>query len=116
TGDHGTELWPALEPPVILGYDASGVIDVVGSDVKEFAPGDEVFYMADFIHNPWGTYAEYHVVDAAIIARKPPSLTHIEAAAMPLAGGTAYEVVVRRLALQPGEWLLIHGAAGGVGS
>ena len=108
--------WAGLHPPVILGSDASGVIDVVGPGVTAFAPGDEVFYMADFLHNPQGTYAEYHVVDAALIARKPKTLTHIEAAALPLAAGTAYETVIRRLALTRGEWVLLYGAAGGVGS
>jgi NADPH2:quinone reductase len=101
---------------VIPGCDASGVIDVVGPGVTGFAPGDEVFYMVDFLQNANGTYAEYHVVDAALIARKPQSLTHIEAAALPLAGGTAYEMIVRRLELTRGEWVMLYGAAGGVGS
>jgi NADPH2:quinone reductase len=56
------------------------------------------------------------VADAEIVARKPPSLSHAEAAAVPLAGGTAWEVVVRGLAVGPGETVLIHGGAGGVGS
>ena len=108
--------WAGLHPPVIPGCDASGVIDVVGPGVTRFAPGDEVFYMVDFLHTTSGTYAEYQVVDVALIARKPQSLTHIEAAALPLAAGTAYEMIVRRLALTRGEWLLLYGAAGGVGS
>lgn len=108
--------WAKIEPPVVVGYDVAGVVDAVGSGVSEFAPGDEVCYMADFLRNPWGGYAEYHVANASIVARKPQHLSFIEAAAIPLAGGTAYEVIARRLAVQPGEWLLIHGAAGGVGS
>ena len=72
--------------------------------------------MVDFLHNASGTYAEYHVVDAALIARKPQSLTHVEAAALPLAAGTAYEMIIRRLSLTRGEWVLLYGAAGGVGS
>ena len=108
--------WADLHPPAIPGCDASGVIDVVGPGVTTFVPGDEVFYMADFLHNPWGTYAEYHVIDTAFIAHKPKTLTHIEAAALPLAAGTAYETIVRRLALTQGEWVLVYGAAGGVGS
>lgn len=71
--------------------------------------------MVDFLHNSRGTYAEYHVVDAALIARKPNILTHVEAAALPLAAGTAYETIIRRLALTQGEWVLLYGAAGGVG-
>lgn len=108
--------WAGLHPPVIPGSDASGVIDAVGPGVTLFAPGDEVFYMTDFLHNSHGTYAEYQVVDAALIARKPPRLSHVEAAALPLAGGTAYETIIRRLALTQGEWMLMFGAAGGVGS
>jgi NADPH2:quinone reductase len=108
--------WADVHPPVIPGCDASGVIDVVGPGVTHFAPGDEVFYMVDFQHNTDGTYAEYHVVDATLIAHKPQGLTHIEAAALPLAGGTAYEMIIRRLALTHGEWVLLYGAAGGVGS
>jgi NADPH:quinone reductase len=78
-----------LEPPVILGADISGVV---------------------------GAYAEYHVAPASIVAKKPASLSHEEAAAVPLAGGTAYEAIVRRLAVRVGETVLIHGGAGGVGS
>src|SRR5438874_5337 len=107
--------WADVHPPVIPGCDASGVIDVIGPGVRRFAPGDEVFYMVDFLNYASGTYAEYHVVDAALIARKPQSLTHVEAAALPLAAGTAYETIIRRLALTQGEWVLLYGAAGGVG-
>jgi len=108
--------WAGLRLPVIPGSDASGVIDAVGPGVTAFAPGDEVFYMTDFLRNSHGTYAEYQVVDAALIARKPPTLTHVEAASLPLAAGTAYEMIIRRLALTQGEWVLMYGAAGGVGS
>ena len=79
--------WADVHPPVIPGCDASGVIDAVGPGVTRFAPGDEVFYMVDFLHNAGGTYAEYQVVDAALIAREPQRFTHVEAAALPLAGG-----------------------------
>lgn len=115
-GNRRAGTWAGIQPPVILGYDVAGVVDAVGAGVSEIRPGDEVFYMADFLHNPSGGYAEYQVVDAAIVADKPERLSYIEAAAIPLAAGTAYEVVVRRLGIQPKEWLLLHGAAGGVGS
>jgi NADPH2:quinone reductase len=114
-GNRQDGSWAGLHPPVIPGSDASGVIDVVGPGVTRFAPGDEVFYMVDFLNNSRGTYAEYHVVDAALIACKPKILTYVEAAALPLAAGTAYETIVRRLALTQGEWVLMYGAAGGVG-
>ncbi|MFL5344516.1 MAG: zinc-dependent alcohol dehydrogenase family protein [Hyalangium sp.] len=108
--------WAGLQPPVIIGYDASGVIEQVGPGVTEFKPGDEVFYTPEIFHNPHGTYAEFNLVGASIIARKPPSLSHEEAAAVPLAGGTAWEAIVRRLQVRVGETVLIHGGAGGVGS
>jgi NADPH:quinone reductase len=108
--------WAGLEPPVIIGYDAAGVVEAVGSGVTEFRPGDEVFYTPEIFGNPAGSYAEYERVPAAIVARKPRSLSFVEAAAIPLAGGTAWEAVVRRLAVRAGETVLIHGAAGGVGS
>lgn len=108
--------WAGLQPPVIIGYDASGVIEQVGPGVTEFKPGDEVFYTPEIFHNPHGTYAEFHPVGANIIARKPPSLSHEEAAAVPLAGGTAWDAIVRRMQVRVGETVLIHGGAGGVGS
>jgi NADPH2:quinone reductase len=107
--------WAGLSPPIIPGSDASGVIETTGEGVTDLAAGDEVFYMSDFLGNPTGTYAEYQVVDVGAVAKKPGGLSHIEAAAVPLAAGTAYEVI-RRLDVQKGERLLIHGAAGGVGT
>src|SRR5215216_1352415 len=106
-----------LEPPVILGADISGVVEEVGPGVMDFAPGDEVYYTPEIVGpNSNGAYAEYHVAPASIVAKKPASLSHEEAAAVPLAGGTAYEAIVRRLVVQVGETILIHGGAGGVGS
>ncbi len=115
-GNRQDGSWAGLRLPAIPGYEASGVIDAVGSGVTLFSPGDEVFYMVDILNNSGGTYAEYHVVDATLIARKPKALTHVEAAALPLAAGTAYETIIHRLALTQGEWVLMYGAAGGVGS
>lgn len=108
--------WAGLAPPVVLGYDASGVVEATGPGVSGFAPGDEVFYTPEIFGNALGTYAELNAVPATIVARKPASLSLEEAAAVPLAGGTAWEAVVRRLALRPGETILVHGGAGGVGS
>lgn len=108
--------WANLRPPVVLGYDVSGVVDEVGPGVTDFKPGDEVFYTPEIFGNPSGSYAEYNVAPATIVAKKPRGLSHEEAAAVPLAGGTAWEAVVRRLQLRAGETLLIHGGAGGVGS
>jgi NADPH2:quinone reductase len=108
--------WAALAPPVVLGYDASGVVEAVGPGVTGFAKGDEVYFTPEIFGNQLGTYAELNAVPAAIVARKPASLSHEEAAALPLAAGTAYDAVVRRLAVRPGETILVHGGAGGVGS
>lgn len=108
--------WAAITPPAVLGYDVSGIVAAVGAGVTDFKVGDEVYYTPEVIGNGAGSYAEYNVVHAAIVARKPKNLTHTEAAAVPLAGGTAWEVMVRRLAIRPGETVLIHGGAGGVGS
>lgn len=108
--------WAGLNPPVVLGYDGAGVVEAVGPGVSDFRPGDEVYYTPEIPGNQLGSYAEYNVVPASIVARKPANLSFVEAAAIPLAGGTAWEAVVRRLALQPGETVLIHGGAGGVGS
>ena len=106
-----------LEAPIILGADVSGVVEEVGPGVTDLAPGDEVYYTPE-VSGPGsnGAYAEYHVARADIVAKKPASLSHEEAAAVPLAGGTAYEALVRRLAVKVGETTLIHGGAGGVGS
>jgi NADPH2:quinone reductase len=107
--------WAGIEPPAILGYDVSGVVEAVGPGVEDFRPGDEVYYTPEIFGNAAGSYAEYNVVRAGIVAAKPKGLDHVAAAAVPLAGGTAWEAVVRRLRLRPGESVLIHGGAGGVG-
>lgn len=108
--------WAGLSTPCVLGYDASGVVEAVGACATGFSPGDEVFYTPEVFGNSAGTYAEYETVSARIVAKKPARLSHVEAAAIPIAGGTAYEAIVRRLRVQLGETVLIHGGAGGVGS
>jgi NADPH:quinone reductase len=106
-----------LEAPIVLGADVSGVVQELGPGVADFVPGDEVYYTPEvFGPRSNGAYAEYHAARAEIVAKKPASLSHEEAAAVPLAGGTAYEAIVRRLALRVGETVLVHGGAGGVGS
>lgn len=108
--------WAQLKPPVVLGYDAAGVVEALGPGAQGFAPGAEVFYTPEIFGNRLGTYAEYNVVPASLLAHKPRGLSFEEAAAIPLAGGTAWEAVIRRLRLRPGETVLIQGGAGGVGS
>lgn len=106
--------WAGVKPPAVIGYDVSGVVEHVGPGVKDFKAGDEVYYTPE-IFSGQGSYAEYHVANEAIVARKPPNLSHVEAAAIPLAGGTAWDALATRARLRVGETILIHGA-GGVGS
>ena len=100
--------------PAITGHDVSGVVEAIGPGVKHFAPGDEVWYTPQIFDGP-GSYAEYHVAAESIIGKKPPSLSHLEAASLSLVGGTAWEALTVRAALRVGESILIHGGAGGVG-
>ena len=103
----------------VLGFDASGVVEAVGAEVQSFQPGDAVFYSGS-IARP-GTNSEYHLVDERIVGRKPASVGHAEAAALPLTSITAWEMLfdrldVRRPTPQGGGTLLVIGGAGGVGS
>ena len=103
----------------IIGYDASGVVEAVGSEVTLFKPGDEVYYAGDITRS--GTNAEFHLVDERIVGRRPASLSHAEAAALPLTTITAYEAFFDRLGIDrdgadSGQSILIIGAGGGVGS
>lgn len=99
--------------PLTLGSDFSGVIVAVGTGVAEFAPGDEVFGVT----NPrfTGAYAEYAVAAAGMIARKPASLTHVDAASVPVVAVTAWQALFDEARLAPGQNVLILGAAGNVG-
>jgi NADPH2:quinone reductase len=113
--NHEDGDWAGITLPYTPGSDASGVVRAVGVNVTAFAVGDAVFSLTDFIGTSAGSYAELQVVPAALAVRKPQPLTHAEAASIPLAGGTAYEIVVRRLDVQPGERVVVYGASGGVG-
>jgi NADPH:quinone reductase-like Zn-dependent oxidoreductase len=107
--------WAGVKPPAVIGYDVSGVVAAVGAGVRDFKVGDEVYYTPE-IPGKGGSYAEYHVADEAIVARKPANLSHVEAASVPLAGGTAWDALITRAKLRVGETVLIHGGTGGVGS
>ncbi|QUS41912.1 NADPH:quinone oxidoreductase [Tardiphaga alba] len=101
--------------PAIIGHDISGVVAEVGSDVTEFAAGDEVYYTPKIFGHA-GSYAEQHVADVSLVGRKPRNISHLEAASLTLVGGTVWEAFVTRAQLGVGETVLIHGGAGGVGS
>ncbi|MEU4269492.1 NADP-dependent oxidoreductase [Streptomyces sp. NPDC026092] len=98
----------------IVGWDVSGTVEAVGPGVGHLHPGDEVFGMPLFPRQAGG-YAEYVVAPARHLAPKPASLTHVEAAALPLAALTAWQALVDTADVQPGERVLVHAAAGGVG-
>lgn len=104
-----------IELPAILGYDVSGAIEAVGEDVKDFQVGDEVYYAIGLMDGN-GANAEYHVAHESIVAKKPVNICHQAAAAVPVAGGTAWAALIDRAKLGVGETVLIHGGAGGVGS
>lgn len=105
--------------PKILGWDAAGIVEAVGSDVSLFKIGDEVFYAGDITRQ--GTNAELHAVDERIVGHKPRSLNWAEAAALPLTSITAWELLFDRLRVPYGQkrgtgTLLVINGAGGVGS
>ena len=110
---------PPTNEPRVLGFDAAGVVEAVGSEVQNFKPGDAVFY-AGSLSRP-GTNSEYHLVDERIVGHKPASLSDAEAAALPLTAITAWEMLFDRLDVkhptsQGGNIILVIGGAGGVGS
>lgn len=104
------------DTPVILGFDAAGVVEAVGPEVSTYAVGDEVWYAGD-ISRP-GSNAQFQAVDERIVGRKPKSLSFKDSAALPLTAITAWEALFERFRLtkeSTGD-LLVLGAAGGVGS
>ncbi|MFJ2884585.1 NADP-dependent oxidoreductase [Streptomyces sp. NPDC087305] len=102
------------EPPFVLGWDVSGVVEAVGVGVARFQPGDEVFGMLSY---PWGhgSHAEYVAAPARAFVHKPAGIDHVQAGALPLVSLTAWQALVENAQLQPGQRVLIHAAAGGVG-
>ena len=104
----GYQLKPDL--PFVSGLEFSGEVDAVGEGVSEWAAGDAVVG-----GNRFGAMAEYAVVPPGALRRKPDALSWDEAAAYPVAYLTAYVALVRCARVEPGEWVLVHGAAGGVG-
>lgn len=112
------EGWLASENlhqlPLVLGWDVAGVITQVGPEVTQFRPGDEVYAFSDLSKD--GAYAQFISVDAALVARKPKTLSFAQAAAVPLTALTAWQAIHGLSGLQAGQSVLIHGASGGVGS
>ena len=102
------------EPPLIVGWDVAGVVEEVGAGVTRFVPGDEVFGMPWFPRQA-GAYSEYVTAPSRHFAPLPHGLTVAQAAALPLAGLTAWQALVDLACITDGDRVLVHAAAGGVG-
>ena len=114
TGVRSGAFGPMMKTPTLLGYDVSGVIEEVGEGVENWQVGDEVYYAVELMGG-MGANAEYNLTHVSKLAKKPKNLSHVEAAAVPVAGGTAYAALITSADLRLGQSVLIHGAAGGVG-
>ena len=102
--------------PFVLGFDLAGIVEAVGEGVDAFRPGDRVFGMSRQGQGQDGSYAELCIADAAFLAPLPPGWSFAQAAALPVAGTTAYGGIADAGALREGQSVLINGGAGGVGS
>lgn len=102
------------EPPFVLGWDVSGVVEEVGLGVTLFKPGDEVLGMLPYPHGV-GSHAEYVTGPARAFAPKPAGIDHVQAGALPLAALTAWQALVDTAGVEAEQRVLIHAAAGGVG-
>ncbi|MFV8316628.1 NADP-dependent oxidoreductase [Mycobacterium sp. 23] len=100
--------------PTIVSHEVSGVVAEIGPGVRDFQPGDEVYGLVGFDRD--GAAAEFVAMPATDLAAKPSTVSHPVAAALPLAGLTALQAVVDHAAVRPGEKVLVHGGAGGVGA
>ncbi len=106
-----------LQFPFTLGMDFSGVIKQVGEGVSsDFKQGDEVYGQAGVINGGSGAFAEMALAKTESIANKPKRLSHVEAAALPLVGVSAWRALIENIGLSKGQRILIHGGAGGIGS
>ncbi|MFR9775618.1 NADP-dependent oxidoreductase [Micromonospora sp. MS34] len=113
-GNRADPSWAGVEPPYVVGYEFAGDVTSIETDGTDLRVGDRVWGLLPVRGTRWGAYAEQVTVPHRFLARRPSALSAIEAAALPLAGATALQTL-DRLALSRGGWLLVHGAAGGVG-
>ncbi|MFJ8713452.1 NADP-dependent oxidoreductase [Streptomyces violaceus] len=102
------------DAPFVLGWDVSGAVEAVGIGVVTFAPGDEVFGMLPYPYGH-GSHAEYVIAPVRALTRKPAGIDHVQAGALPLVSLTAWQALVEHADVRPGQRVLIHAAAGGVG-
>jgi len=105
-----------LQFPSTLGMDFSGIIEKVGEGVSDFEYNDEVYGQASAMRGDSGAFAEMALATADSIAHKPKTLSHQEAAGLPLVGVSAWQALVETIGLSKGQKILIHGGAGGIGS
>jgi NADPH:quinone reductase-like Zn-dependent oxidoreductase len=117
TGKDGGKFLHAHNFPFILGFDYSGVIEEIGQNVSSFQPQDEVFGFLEYsMKNRQGTFAEYVSVLPETLAKKPKTVSFVEAAAVATTGSTALQCFKDKCNLQSGQKVLVNGASGGVGS
>ncbi|MFD8722544.1 NADP-dependent oxidoreductase [Streptomyces sp. NPDC059629] len=102
------------EPPFVLGWDLSGEVAETGIGVAAFKPGDEVFGMLPYPFGH-GSHAEYVTVPARALTHKPASIDHVQAGALPLVSLTAWQALTEYAGVRPGQRVLVHAAAGGLG-
>ncbi|MER6025904.1 NADP-dependent oxidoreductase [Streptomyces sp. NPDC001851] len=102
------------EPPFVLGWDVSGEVVETGIGVAAFRPGDEVFGMLPYPYGH-GSHAEYVIAPVRALTHKPAAIDHTQAGALPLVSLTAWQALAEHAGLRPGQRVLIHAAAGGVG-
>jgi NADPH:quinone reductase-like Zn-dependent oxidoreductase len=100
--------------PLILSHEFSGTVEALGPEVTDFRPGEELYGMNDWFEN--GAQAEYCAAPASLLAPKPKSLDHVQAAVVPISAMTAWQGLFDHAGLEAGDRVLIHGAAGGVGA
>jgi NADPH:quinone reductase len=114
-GNRADPGWAGVRPPYVVGYELAGHIQAVGDGGSGWTAGDPIWGLLPVRGTRLGAYAELVALDAALVGPRPPGLSAVQAASLPLAGATAVQVL-DRLDPRPGEWVLVHGAAGGVGS
>lgn len=113
-GNRADAEWAGIQVPYVVGYEFAGEVTEIGDGVQSLVVGAAVWGLLPVRGTRWGAYAQDVVTEARFVTPRPDRLTLAEAAGLPLAGATALQLL-ERLDPAPGEWMLVHGAAGGVG-
>jgi NADPH2:quinone reductase len=113
-GNRSDPSWAGVDTPYVVGYEFAGAITWIDPESSDLCIGDRVWGLLPVRGTRWGAYAEQIAVPHRLLAPRPAALDAIEAAALPLAAATALQTL-DRMRLSPGDWLLVHGATGGVG-